>query len=558
MRTIDENNRDYRFRISATESQLMGVVTDLPRRSTRLQARNNHAIKSNGSRGGPQQNDRRQIKEEEGDEVEGQTLLVVKSRQPKLAKPPTAPTQRRLISYLKTTSACRIPPIHAPRFGLVQERLSDNLYELLVAAMLWNRTRGMQAKPVFLALIQRYPTLDHLAKANFSELADLIRPIGLYNSRAKRFLLFAQAWLSSPPSKERRYRRMHYPSAGDGKDVGPTEVLDENDTREGWEIAHLPGIGPYALDSFRIFHRDMLRGLAKDWEGTGAPPGFEPEWKRVNPSDKELKAYIRWRWLKEGYIWDPSSGRKLYGKYPSLRKLEELGDAYVEWNDGREPALLRWLYDHPSFPEMRNNPRVICDAMDEYAAQHNFLINIGPDKAEKVAALISEKKPKIFVELGGYVGYSALWFGNALKNAHKDSTGDGEQAVYWSLEADPVFAGIAMNLVDLAGLGDVVKIVTGKAADSLSRLKEEGKLTMVDMLFLDHIEDLYVTDLKVAESLALLKKGSTVVADNVLRPGAPDYKKYVEQHPSFETRAIKGLIIPGEFGDEIEVSEYTA
>uniref|UniRef100_A0A8H7KEE5 catechol O-methyltransferase n=1 Tax=Bionectria ochroleuca TaxID=29856 RepID=A0A8H7KEE5_BIOOC len=248
--------------------------------------------------------------------------------------------------------------------------------------------------------------------------------------------------------------------------------------------------------------------------------------------------------------------RKLYGKYPSLRKLEELGDAYVEWNDGREPALLRWLYDHASFPQMRNNPRVICDAMDEYAAQHNFLINIGPDKAEKVAGLISEKKPKILVELGGYVGYSALWFGSSLKNAHKDSNIAGDQVVYWSLEADPVFAGIAMNLVDLAGLGDVVKIVTGKAAESLTRLKEEGKFDKVDMLFLDHIEDLYVTDLKVAESLGLLKKGSIVVADNVLRPGAPDYKKYVEQHPSMETQTIKGLIIPGEFEDEIEVTEY--
>ncbi|CAH0020321.1 unnamed protein product [Clonostachys rhizophaga] len=547
----------------------MGVVTDdLPRRSTRLQARHDHVIKSNRSTDGPQQKHRQQIKEEDDAPVERQTSLIVKSRQPKLAK---LLTPSRLIRYVKTTSACRSPPIHGSRFGLIQEKLGHNLYELLVAAMLWNRTRGMQAKPIFLALVQQYPTPDHLAKANLSELADLIRPIGLYNSRAKRFLLFAQAWLLSPPSKERRYRRMHYPSAGDGKDVGPTEILDKSDFREGWEVAHLPGVGPYALDSFRIFHRDILRGLAKDWEGTGATPGFEPEWKRVVPSDKELKAYIRWRWLKEGYVWDPATitckisylrplnmeeRRKLYGKYPSLRKLEELGDAYVEWNDGREPALLRWLYDHASFPEMRSNPRVICDAMDEYAAQHNFLINIGPDKAEKVAALISEKKPKIFVELGGYVGYSALWFGNALKNAHKDSTSDGNQVVYWSLEADPVFAGIAMNLVDLAGLGDVVKIVTGKAAESLTHLKEEGKFDKVDMLFLDHIEDLYVADLKVAESLGLLKKGSIVVADNVLRPGAPEYKKYVEQHPSMDTRAIKGLIIPGEFEDEIEVTEY--
>ncbi|CAH0043807.1 unnamed protein product [Clonostachys solani] len=321
MWATEENNRDYRFRISASESQLMGVVTeDLPRRSTRLQARNDHAIRSNRSICGPQQSHGRRIKEEGDAPVERQTSLIVKSRQPKLAK---LRTPSRLIGYLKTTSACRSPPIHAPRFGLIQETLGHDLYELLVAAMLWNRTRGMQAKPIFLALIQQYPTPDDLAKANLSELTDLIRPIGLYNSRAKRFLLFAQAWILSPPSKERRYRRMHYPGAGDGKDVGAAEILDENDIREGWEIAHLPGVGPYALDSFRIFHRDMLRGLAKDWEGTGAPSGFEPEWKRVIPVDKELKAYIRWRWLKEGYIWDPSSGRAAVASAKRMRQEAE-------------------------------------------------------------------------------------------------------------------------------------------------------------------------------------------------------------------------------------------
>lgn len=248
--------------------------------------------------------------------------------------------------------------------------------------------------------------------------------------------------------------------------------------------------------------------------------------------------------------------RKLYGKYPSMRKLEELGDAYVEWNDGREAVLLRWLYDHPNFPNMRKNPLAICEAMDEFAAQRDFLINIGPDKAEKLATLIAETKPRVFVELGAYVGYSALYLGNALRNTHKDNQDAKNNAVYWSLEADPVFAGITMNLVDLAGLSDIVKVITGKAAESLTRLKEEGKLGSVDMLFLDHVEDLYVADLQVAESLGLLKKGSHIVADNVLRPGAPEYKQYVKEHKSMETRAIIGLIIPGEFEDEIEVTEY--
>ncbi|CEF76311.1 hypothetical protein FGSG_08058 [Fusarium graminearum PH-1] len=208
-------------------------------------------------------------------------------------------------------SAARIPTIDAPRFGLIQETLSTNLYALLVATVLWNRTRGTQARPVFDKLISKYPTPTHLAAASFVELAELIRPIGLYNSRAARFIAFAKAWIENPPCKEKRYRKLHYPMKGDGRDVGKDEVLDEDDERQGWEVAHLPSLGPYAIDSYRIFHRDMLRGLAKDWNGHKAKPGFEPEWKRVVPLDKELRAFLRWMWLKGGWIWDPETGHKV-------------------------------------------------------------------------------------------------------------------------------------------------------------------------------------------------------------------------------------------------------
>ncbi|KAI9151363.1 Methyl-CpG-binding domain protein 4 [Paramyrothecium foliicola] len=229
--------------------------------------------------------------------------------------------QLPLPTYLKTISASRTPTIHAQRFGLIQEKVAYNLYQLLVAATLWNRTKGSQAKPVFVELVRRYPSPEDLARAAESELANLLRPLGLHNSRARRFVQFAQAWLECPPTQQRRYRKLHYPSPGSGKDVAPAEVLDPDDSREGWEIAHLPGVGPYALDSFRIFHRDILRGLATDWEGSGAASDFEPEWKRVVPLDKELKAYIRWMWLKDGWIWDPSSAEVFKGVYDSRGEL---------------------------------------------------------------------------------------------------------------------------------------------------------------------------------------------------------------------------------------------
>lgn len=46
------------------------------------------------------------------------------------------------------------------------------------------------------------------------------------------------------------------------------------------------------MDSWRIFCCDEFRGN-----------GDRDEWRRVVPKDKELRAYCRWRWAKEGIRW---------------------------------------------------------------------------------------------------------------------------------------------------------------------------------------------------------------------------------------------------------------
>jgi len=32
----------------------------------------------------------------------------------------------------------------------------------------------------------------------------------------------------------------------------------------------------------------------------------DDEWRRVVPMDKELRAYVRWMWSKEGVVWTES------------------------------------------------------------------------------------------------------------------------------------------------------------------------------------------------------------------------------------------------------------
>lgn len=232
---------------------------------------------------------------------------------------------------------------------------------------------------------------------------------------------------------------------------------------------------------------------------------------------------------------------ELLAKYPSLAKFYDSED-YVESHDGREAALLKHIYNHPSLDKLRGSPAAICAVMDEFAAQEDFLINIGSDKGQKVNDLIKKEKPTVLVELGGYVGYSAISFGDAMRQA----AGPGASVRLWSLEFDPLIASIAMNLIELAGLSDIVKVVVGTAADSLKRLQAEGKLTSIDFLFLDHVEDLYLADFQLCEKLGLLHSGALVVADNVVRPGAPEYREHVRQHAGVESWGVKGLIMPGE------------
>ena len=117
--------------------------------------------------------------------------------------------------------------------------------------------------PIFWKLIERWPTPDALAQGNpahaacmhfksslhpadRAELEASIRCLGLQSTRAKRLIALSAAYL----------------------DLCPPEPFTTT------PVSHLPGSGPYALDSYRIY-----------CGGPGA-------WRTVMPRDKELVRYI--------------------------------------------------------------------------------------------------------------------------------------------------------------------------------------------------------------------------------------------------------------------------
>jgi catechol O-methyltransferase len=188
--------------------------------------------------------------------------------------------------------------------------------------------------------------------------------------------------------------------------------------------------------------------------------------------------------------------------------------------DGREVALLEYVYNRPDLDQMRGHPKRVCEAIDAFARAHTGLINVGEFKGAHVCDLIEHYRPSVMLELGGYVGYSAILFGDIVRQA------GGKR--YFSVEKSPLFAAVAASLIDLAGLRDTVRVVVGTGAEGIQRLHDEGALgSQIEMVFLDHHKPSYTLDLKLCERLGLVAKGTVLVADNMILPGNPEYAAYV-------------------------------
>ncbi|KAF1815021.1 putative 5-Methylcytosine G/T mismatch-specific DNA glycosylase, partial [Eremomyces bilateralis CBS 781.70] len=255
--------------------------------------------------------------------------------------PPVAPKNGKETASVPSTLP--FPPLSSNGLGLIQETLAHHPFQLLVAVTLLNKTRGSVAIPVFHALMNQFPDPEQLSHASVEEVESMIGTLGLQRVRAKGLVSMAKLWLENPPTKGVRYGKRGYPVAAksfDSLSKGPRrtplvrdgEVIDDEVVGGrincAWEIAHLPCVGAYALDSWRIFCRDELRGVATGYNGEGQVDDgdvtvpFEPEWMRVQPTDKELRAFVRWMWLKEGWIWNPETGEREVAGQELLERAE--------------------------------------------------------------------------------------------------------------------------------------------------------------------------------------------------------------------------------------------
>jgi len=201
------------------------------------------------------------------------------------------------------------------RPDLIQSKLRMDPWKLLVAVILLNKTAASVAIPAFNQILEQWPTASDLGQAAVPDLKRVLRPLGLQQKRTERLIELSNLFIYDPPASSDP-RPSRSPRKGSGDKVYPSTP-----------ISHLPGAGPYALDSFRIFSPMYPGGGAPTGEADAlnrlplvllgqisrraesqVPELRDSEWKKVTPSDKELRKYLIWRWSTQGYIWSPQSG----------------------------------------------------------------------------------------------------------------------------------------------------------------------------------------------------------------------------------------------------------
>lgn len=167
----------------------------------------------------------------------------------------------------------------------------------------------------------------------------------------------------------------------------------------------------------------------------------------------------------------------------------------------------------------------VLAALDHLAWEDTWFMNVGDRKGKILDDAVKAADPMLVLEIGSYIGYSAVRMGRLLK----------EGAHLYSLEYSERNAKIAQGMADWAGLKDKVSILTGSIQMTVQDIKEKYGVKQFDFVFIDHHKDLYLPDLKFLMEQGLLKKGTVVMADNVLWPGSPEYLKYVTESPEFKT-----------------------
>jgi predicted O-methyltransferase YrrM len=134
-------------------------------------------------------------------------------------------------------------------------------------------------------------------------------------------------------------------------------------------------------------------------------------------------------------------------------------------------------------------------------------INVSANQGKLLMLFAKMLNARNILEIGTLGAYSTIWLARGLTEGGRLIT----------LEYEPKHADVAKANLVRAGLADRVEIRVGRASDSLPMLLDERKGPF-DLIFIDADKEGYVEYLQ--WSLKLSRKGTVIIADNVVRDGA--------------------------------------
>jgi len=151
---------------------------------------------------------------------------------------------------------------------------------------------------------------------------------------------------------------------------------------------------------------------------------------------------------------------------------------------------------------------------------------------------------KKILEIGMSVGYSGLWFADAIMSNTKDGqiiTIDREQ---FKIDS-------ATRNFEEAGVSSLIKIREGEARKILHEIKEEFGENYFDFIFIDADKESYIEYFDLC--LPLVRKGGIIGADNILLPERfnemmADYLSHVRSNPN-----VQSVTVPIDNGEEVTI-----
>ena len=205
--------------------------------------------------------------------------------------------------------------------------------------------------------------------------------------------------------------------------------------------------------------------------------------------------------------------------------------------------LMQQTLDYVFSNAEKSNPKSILQTIDNFVLESGqFLMNVGPEKGVILRDHLLKTKPNNVIELGTFIGYSAVLISSTIE----------EKSKLTSIDSDIHSVEIAKELINFAGLGNKVNLVHGSAEEIIPELNFKA-----DFVFIDHAKKKYLSDLKLLETEGIIHKNCTVFADNVgiFKDEMLEYFDHVRNSGKYQSQNISSkLEYRNNIYDEVEIS----